>query len=76
VTLGGWGFIINSYGPCIANKMIEGKQCTILWHVDDLKISHVRSQVVKDVIQMLNRIFGKETPMTKWIGKVHDYLGM
>ena len=42
------GFTINPYDPCVANKLINGKQLTILWHVDDLKISHVnRSEVNK-----------------------------
>jgi len=35
------GFRINPYDSCVANKVINGKQCTIGWHVDDLKISHV-----------------------------------
>ena len=37
-----WGFKWNPYNWCVVNKMIDGKQCTILWHVDDLKISHER----------------------------------
>jgi hypothetical protein len=36
-----WGFTINPYDWCVANKMIDGTQCTVLWHVDDMKISHV-----------------------------------
>jgi len=36
-----WGYVINPYDWCVANKVIDGKQCTIVWHVDDLKISHV-----------------------------------
>ena len=46
-TIGEWkfgdnndGFILNPYDTCVANCLIKGKQCTILWHVDDLKISH------------------------------------
>jgi hypothetical protein len=35
------GFEINPYDWCAANKTIDGKQCTILWHVDNIKISHV-----------------------------------
>ena len=35
------GFVINPYDPCFANKMINGMQMTIRWHVDDLMISHV-----------------------------------
>ena len=30
-------FVINPYDWCIANKDIKGSQCTIVWHVDDLK---------------------------------------
>jgi hypothetical protein len=33
-----WGFEINPYDLCVANKTIDQKQCTIMWHVDDLKI--------------------------------------
>ena len=40
------GFVLNPYDSCVANKMIDGKQCTILWHVDDLKISHMDPAVV------------------------------
>ena len=36
-----WGFEVNPYDWCMANKWIEGSQCTITWHVDDLKLSHV-----------------------------------
>jgi hypothetical protein len=70
------GYVANPYDPCVVNKMINGKQCTIGWWVDDLKISHVDSKVVDHVIDMLDEEFGKETPMNKSRGKVHDYLGM
>ena len=29
------GFEINSYDPCVANKVINGQQMTIIWHVND-----------------------------------------
>lgn len=70
------GFIINPYDFCVANKIINGKQCTIIWHVDDLKISHVDSEVVTSVIGTLNKAYGKHAPLTVTRGKVHDYLGM
>jgi Reverse transcriptase (RNA-dependent DNA polymerase) len=70
------GYVANPYDPCVVNKMINGKQCTIGWWVDDLKISHVDSMVVDHVVDMLDEEFGKETPMNKSRGKVHDYLGM
>jgi hypothetical protein len=34
-------FTINPYNPCVPNATINGKQMTITWHVDDLKVSHV-----------------------------------
>jgi hypothetical protein len=34
-------FVANPYDSCIVNKIINGKQCTIIWHIDDLKLSHV-----------------------------------
>ena len=70
------GFEINPYDWCVANKIIEGKQCTILWHVDDLKISHVDPEVVTNVIKQLENEFAKNAPLTITRGKTHDYLGM
>ena len=32
------GFTLNEYDPCVANMMIEGAQCTVVWHVDDNKV--------------------------------------
>ena len=40
-----WGFTINPYDWCVTNKMVDGKQMTVLWHVDDLKISHIDPSV-------------------------------
>ena len=71
-----WGFKLNAYDLCVANKDINGKQCTIVWHVDDLKILHVDPAVVTDVIKLIESEFGKEAPLTTTRGKVHDYLGM
>jgi hypothetical protein len=71
-----WGFTSNPYDSCVMNKTINGKQCTILWHVDDLKISHVDPEVVTEVIELLEKEFGKEAPLTKTRGHVHEYLGM
>ena len=36
-TLKGMGFILNPYDACVANKIVEGSQCTIAWYVDDTK---------------------------------------
>ena len=67
------GFTQNQYDLCVANKIIEGKQCTVAWHVDDLKISHSDEKVVRQIIQQLEKEYGTMTVTT---GKVHTYCGM
>jgi Reverse transcriptase (RNA-dependent DNA polymerase) len=52
-TLREWGFKMNPYDWCVVNKIINGKQCTVLWHVDDLKISHVEYDVVSLIINLI-----------------------
>jgi hypothetical protein len=47
-----------------------------LWHVDDLKISHVDSAVVDEIIAHLSDEFGYVAPLSVHCGKKHDYLGM
>ena len=71
-----WGYTINPYDACVANKMIEGSQCTITWHIDDLKISHKKKSVVDGVIQQIKETFGQLGEISISRGKRHDYLGM
>ena len=70
------GFVVNPFDQCVANKVINGTQATITWHVDGLKISHVNPQVVTDLIGMLNSRFGTVKPLSENRGKIHDYLEM
>jgi hypothetical protein len=46
-------FVINPYDPCIANKMIEGEQMTICFHVDDCKLVHRKTKVMDSMIEYL-----------------------
>ncbi len=72
-TLQGAGFELNPYDTCVANKIIDGKQCTITWYVDDNKISHADDNVVINIIETIEGRFGK---MTVTRGKDHVFLGM
>eukprot|EP00934_Nitzschia_sp_Nitz4_P008823 Nitzschia sp. Nitz4//scaffold544_size3429//46//666//NITZ4_009268-RA/size3429-processed-gene-0.4-mRNA-1//-1//CDS//3329554276//8813//frame0 len=58
-----WGFTRNPYDSCVANKLVNGKQLTVAWHVDDLKISHVDETVVDRFIQQMRDEFGQEAPL-------------
>jgi hypothetical protein len=68
------GFNLNPYNPCVANKTVNGKQFTITWHVDDLKLSHVDTNEVDKTIKWFKIIYGEDTRVSQ--GKKHHYLGM
>ena len=54
------GFIINPYDRCVANRMINGHQMTVLWHVDDLKASHKDMKVLDDFVNYLRSLYDDE----------------
>ena len=70
------GFQMNPYDLCVVNKMVDGKQCTAIWHLDDIKISHVDQSVLDVVAQSLSDRYGKHKPLAVHRGPMHDYLGM
>ena len=72
-TLKDIGFPLNLYDRCITNNEIDGKQCTVVFHVDDNKLSHVDSNVVKNVIDKFSEYFG-ELAITQ--GDAHDFFGI
>ena len=48
-----YGFRINPYDPCVSKKMIGGKHLTVIWRVDNLKISCVDTNEATEMIQWL-----------------------
>ena len=67
------GLKINIYDLCVANMKVYGKQCKLVWYVDDNNISHMESKVVDKVIMEIDKKFGK---MTINRGKEHVFVGM
>jgi hypothetical protein len=61
---------------CRANKNINVKQCSVLWHINDIKVSHINTGIVTNVLKLFNDEHSKEAPLTVTRGKVHKYLGM
>ena len=53
--------------------VIDGKQCTIVWYVDNNNVSHEDSRVVDKVLDMIKEQFGD---ITVDRGKKHTFLGM
>jgi hypothetical protein len=80
-SLTGIGFELNPYDPCVANKIIKGKQMTIAFHVDDCKLSHKDTKEMDKMIQWLREEYesifedGSGKMTVSW-GKIHTYLGM
>ena len=64
---------MNPYNKCVANKVINGEQCTIAWYVDDNIITHKDKGVLKDVFSKICDVFGK---MELNVGDTHQFLGM
>ena len=62
----------------MANKIENGKQLTVVWHVDDLKLSHVKTEVVDKMIEWLRNKYEDEDigKLKATRGKIHDYLAM
>jgi hypothetical protein len=71
--LQGMGFELNPYDMCVANKDINGKQCTIGYYVDDNVATHVEDDVLSGVI---NSIESEVGAITVSRGKTHNFLGM
>src|SRR5687767_7795798 len=55
---------------------MQGEQCTILWHMNNLKISHADAKVVDEIIDQLSKEYGQESPQTISRGEEHNYLGI
>lgn len=74
--LEGIGFKFNPYDPCVANRMVDGHQQTILFHVDDLKASCKSKKANDDLAKWMQEKYGQHKPVTMTEGDTHDYLGM
>ena len=68
--------LVNPYDLCITNKMVHSNQMTIMWHVDDVKSSHVYPRVNNLFITWLNKEYGQIGEVKSSRGKKHNYLGM
>ena len=57
----GYGFKLNPVDPYVANKEVLGSQMTVIWHVDDLKISHRNPSAITNIIRWLDSMYGGRT---------------
>ena len=71
-----WDFQPKPYDTCIMNKVVDRNSCTICWHIYYLKVYHVKSTVIDDVLWSLEGQYRKVAQLKTTSGRVHDYLGM
>jgi hypothetical protein len=55
--LEGLGLIFNLYDPCMASRTVKNNIQTIIFHVNDIKSSHVDKKVNTEFEQWLNNEF-------------------
>ena len=67
---------MNPYDPCVAKKMVHGSQMMIVWHVDDVKSSHILPKVNNLFHEWLTQEYGTIGEVKCSQGKRHNYLGM
>ena len=71
-----WGLEMNPYNPCVWNKVVDDNQMTLIFHIDDILLSHRKSHVVTEYIKLLDGAYGQVDSLTVTRGKHHEYLGM
>ena len=68
-------FRINPYDPCVISKTIGEHQMTILWYVDDLKVSNKVG--ITNVKKYLSKIYGgikvERSQILEILGMMLDY---
>ena len=46
--------MMNPYDPCVWNKIMNRKQLTIVFHINDCKLLHVDLKVLDETIEWLH----------------------
>ena len=55
-----YGFVPNPYDPCVANKIVDGEQMTIVWHVDDVMAMHVEHKALDEFAEWADNKYGDD----------------
>jgi hypothetical protein len=67
------GYSMNNYDPCLFNKLVDGKQITVAFHVDDLLVTSKNKPAIDKLMSMLKSNFAAITMNTE---NNHSYLSM
>ena len=65
-------FEINLHDPCVANRMVNDKQQTMVLHAGDVKVNHIDSDVNNKFIQFIKEKHedekGRQSKSHPWKG--------
>ena len=68
-----YGYVQNAVDPCVLNREVDGKQSTLLLHVDDIMVLSQIAGESKELFAYLEKKFGT---VAFHEGVKHNYLGM
>ena len=51
------GFVFNPYNSCVANKIVNRHQLTVVWHNDNLNILHKNENVGMRMITLIRKTY-------------------
>ena len=71
-----WNFVMNLHDQCVWNKVIIDDQLPMIFHIDDVLMTHKKANVITDHIKLLDEVYAKNDPLSVTCGKIHEYLGM
>ena len=66
-------FELNPYDICVSSKMVNSKQFTLVWYVDENKVSHMGEKLVEGLFSQLKNHLGEL--LFTWVKK-HTYWGI
>ena len=70
------GYQRNEYDWRVMNKTVNEKQCTILFHVGGLNMSHFYPDIVYSFLSDIDAEYVKIAKITITRSKIHKYLRM
>ena len=74
--IGAIGLKVNSYDPCVSNKIIRNKQVKITFYAGDLKVSHADNDIVGAFTQFTKETYEDVTKLTPSGGNIRSYIYM
>ena len=70
---------LHPYDPCVSNKVVNSSQIIVVWHSNDLKVSHYRNNIVTRMFKRLNKTYERSfedvsVKMKISRDKIHEYI--